>query len=180
MGSRRHRPRPLPEGFAWASAYREDLAVYAQMMEQSKAIQSVLKSEGLHAGVCASLQATLAPRTALAPRAARFTDRVLEQVEVQAAKIPPGATWLASSDIIESVFGKYKMFTARGPLKEIGRLVLAIPAFLTDLTGPLIHEAMTSVRTLDVECWVKTHLGDSMLARRRQAFKAPKLDMKTA
>ncbi len=52
------------EGFAWASAYREDLAVYAQMMEQSKAIQSVLKSEGLHAGVCASLQATLAPRTA--------------------------------------------------------------------------------------------------------------------
>ncbi len=168
------------EGFAWASAYREDLAIYAQMMEQSKAIQSVLKSEGLHAGVCASLQSTLAPRTALAPRAARFTDRVLEQVEVQAAKIPPGATWLASSDIIESVFGKYKTFTARGPLKEIGRLVLAIPAFLTDLTGPLIHEAMTSVRTLDVEHWVKAHLGDSMLARRRQAFKAPKLDMKTA
>ncbi len=56
----------------------------------------------------------------------------------------------------------------------------AIPAFLTDLTGPVIHEAMTSVRTLDVEQWVKTHLGDSMLARRRQAFKAPKLDMKTA
>jgi hypothetical protein len=168
------------EGFAWVQSYREDLAVYAQMLEQSKAIQTFLKSAGLHAGVCEPLQATLAPRTALAPRAARFTDRILEQVAVQAAKIPPGAIWLASSDIIESVFGKYKTFTARGPLKEIGRLVLAIPAFLTDLTSPVIREAMASVRTLDVERWVKTHLGDSMLARRRQAFKASAVDMKTA
>ncbi len=57
--------------------------------------------------------------------------------------------------------------------------MLAIPPSSPIVTG-LIHEAMTSVRTLDVEHWVKAHLGDSMLARRRQAFKAPKLDMKTA
>lgn len=47
-----------------------------------------------------------------------------------------------------------------------------IPAFLTELTAPVIREAMTSVRTLDVEQWVETHLGDSMLKRRRQALKA--------
>ncbi|NEX23564.1 hypothetical protein G3480_26985, partial [Thiorhodococcus mannitoliphagus] len=58
--------------------------------------------------------------------------------------------------------------------------VLTIPAFLTELTPSLIREAMVSVRTLDVEHWVKTHLGDSMLAKRRQAFSAPKVDMKTA
>jgi hypothetical protein len=168
------------EGFAWVRSYRDDLVVYAQMMEQSKAIQTFLKSEGLHAGVCEPLRATLAPPTALTPRAADFTDRILAQVALEAAKIPPGQTWLASSDILESVFGKYKTFTSRSPLKEVGRLVLAIPAFLADLTTSVIRDAMESVRTLDVERWVKTHLGDSMLAKRRQAFRVPVVDTETA
>ena len=168
------------EGFAWVNAYRDDLVVYAQMMEQSKAIQAFLKSEGLHAGVGEPLQATLAPPAALTPRAADFTNRILAQVAREAAKIPPGQTWLASSDIIESVFGKYKTFTSRSPLKEVGRLVLAIPAFITDLTTSVIRDAMESVRTLDVERWVKTHLGDSMLAKRRQAFRVLIADTDTA
>jgi hypothetical protein len=105
---------------------------------------------------------------------------ILAQVDSEAAKIPPNQTWLATSDIIESVFGKYKGFTSRGPLKEIGRLVLAIPAFLTTLTPPLIREAMESVRTLDVGHWVKTHIGISMLAQRRQALIDPMKDAKVA
>ncbi len=168
------------EGFGWIRAYREELVVYAQMMEQSKAIQSVLKSEGLHAGIGEPLRATLIPPAALTPRAADFSNRILEQVTQEAAKIPPGETWLASSDIIESVFGKYKTFTSRGPLKEVGRLVLAIPAFIADLTIPVIRDAMESVRTLDVEHWLKTHLGDSLLAKRRQAFRVPAVDTKNA
>ena len=79
--------------------------------------------------------------------------------------------------IIESIFGHYKAFTARGPLKEIGRLVLLIPAFLSELTAPVIREAMASVRTIDVEQWVDAHLGASMLARRRRALRP---DIKTA
>jgi hypothetical protein len=62
-----------------------------------------------------------------------------------------------------------KAFTARGPLTEVGRLVLLIPAFLSDLTAPVIHEAMASVRTIDVQPWLDTHLGAFMLVRRRRA-----------
>lgn len=99
---------------------------------------------------------------------------------MEAAKIPTDHTGLASSDIIESIFGKYKSLTTRGPLKEVGKLVLAIPAFLADLTTPLIREAMESVRTIDVDHWVKTHLGESMLGRRRHALIDPMKDAKTA
>jgi hypothetical protein len=87
---------------------------------------------------------------------ADFRTRLLEHVEQEAAKLPAGANWLASSDIIESVFGHYKTFTARGPLKEVGRLVLLIPAFLSELSAPVIREAMTSVRSIDVEQWLDT------------------------
>lgn len=143
----------------------------------SKTVQTVLKTQGLSRATPAAVQAALAAHAPLAATVADFQMRVLKHVEHEAAKLPAGATWLASSDIIESVFGHYKTFTARGPLKELGRLVLLIPAFLSDLTAPVIREAMASVRTIDVERWVHTHLGPSMLARRRRALRP---DMKSA
>ena len=172
--------RRFLDGFAWLLPYRDDLVDYAQMLAQSKLIQAHLKSKGLQQGAREQLQAALAPLSTLTPRAATFTQQILAQVALEAAKIPPDSIWLASSDIIESVFGKYKCFTTRGPLKEIGKLVLAIPAFIADLTTPLIREAMESVRTVDVAQWVKTHIGASMLARRRRALINPMPDAKTA
>jgi hypothetical protein len=67
------------------------------------------------------VQAELAALGPLAPPVADFRTRMLQLVEQEAAKLPAGVTWLASSDIIESIFGHYKTFTARGPLKEVGR-----------------------------------------------------------
>ena len=125
----------------------------------------------------AGVQAELAALGPLVAPVADFQTRVLKHLEHEASKRPVGVTWLASSDIIESVFGHYKAFTTRGPLKEVGRLVLLIPAFLGELIPPVIREAMASVRTIDVEQWVNTHIGPSMLARRRQALRP---NMKTA
>jgi hypothetical protein len=167
-------------GFTWLLEYRDDLPVYAEMLAQSKRIQSVLKTQGLGAAAWATLQDERVALTDLRPRAAAFTTRVLAHVEQEIAQVPPGETWLASSDIIESVFGTYKRFTERGPLKEIGKLVLTIPALLAALTPALIRHALERVRTADVEAWVKTHLGASLLARRRRAFAAPTLDTETA
>jgi hypothetical protein len=143
----------------------------------SKTVQTVLKTHGLSHAAPMQVRTELAALEPLAAPVADFRTRLLEHVDREAAKLPAGANWLASSDIIESVFGHYKTFTARGPLKEVGRLVLLIPAFLSELSAPVIREAMTSVRGIDVEQWVQSNLGLSMLARRRRAFGS---DIKTA
>jgi hypothetical protein len=165
------------EAFAWVLPYREVLPEWRLTIAVSKTVQRVLKTQGLSRATPAVVQAQLAAQGPLAASVADFQTRVLQHVEHEATKLPAGATWLASSDIIESVFGHYKAFTARGPLKEIGRLVLLIPAFLSELTTQVIREAMAAVRTIDVERWVHTHLGPSMLARRRRALRP---DMKSA
>jgi len=87
---------------------------------------------------------------------------------------------LTSSDIIESVFGKYKNFVAKGPLKEIGRLVLTIPAFISNNNGnKIIKKAIDKVGMKDVKDWLENRQGKSMLAKRRQALKiAPKAPIK--
>lgn len=157
--------------FEWVLDYRALLPPWAHTLAISTTIQTELKTHGLSRHSAQTLKAKLDAPAPLPPPVADFQARLLEQVERQAEKLPPGVTWMASSDIIESVLGRYKRFTERGPLKEIGKLVLTIPAFLTDLTAPLIREAMESVRLLDVEQWVDAHLGESMLKRRRQALK---------
>jgi hypothetical protein len=165
------------DAFDWVLSYRAVLPEWTQTIAVSKTIQTVLKTRGLSRATPTLVQAELAAQGPLAAPVADFQRRLLQHVEHEAAKLPEDATWLASSDVIESVFGHYKAFTTRGPLKEVGRLVLLIPAFLSELTAPLIREAMASVRTIDVQQWVDTHLGPSMLARRRRALRP---DMKTA
>jgi hypothetical protein len=159
------------QAFAWVLSYREVLPEWTQTMAVSKTVQTVLKTRGLSRATPAAVTAQLTAQGAFAGSVAAFRTRVLQHLEQEAAKLPAGATWLASSDIIESVFGHYKAFATRGPLKEVGKLVLLIPAFLSELTAPAIREAMASVRSIDVEQWVHTHLGPSMLARRRRALR---------
>jgi len=168
------------EGFGWLLDYRNDLDDHARLMERSETVQSHLKSECLQRNAPQRLRALLEPLPAPNPRVAKVTERILEHVETESAKVPEDMAWLASSDIVESVFGKYKTFTAKGPLKEVGKLVLAIPAFVSDLSTHLIREAMESVRTVDVDRWVKTHLGKSMLAKRRNALVRLSVDTKSA
>ena len=165
------------EAFDWVLAYRGVLPQWAQTISVSKTVQTLLKTQGLSRTTPDAVKAELSAQEPLAAPVAAFRTRLLEHIEQEATKLPVGVTWLASSDIIESVFGHYKAFTARGPLKEVGRMVLLIPAFLSVPTAPVIREAMASVRSIDVEQWVQNHLGTSMLARRRRALKP---DIKTA
>lgn len=168
------------EAFAWLLPERESLRVYAQLLEQSNQVQKALKKQGLSRDVAERLTKTLAPSATLNPRVAAFTTTLLEHVRQEAAKLPAGKTWLASSDSIESVFGSYKRLAERSPLKEMGKLVLTLPLMLTKLTTSMIREALESVHTQDVEQWAREHLGVSLLAKRRRALKAPTMGTETA
>jgi hypothetical protein len=57
---------------------------------------------------------------------------------------------------------------------------LTIPARLTQWSSTRIREPLERVRSIDVDHWVKTHLGDSMLARRRRALRPLKTSTETA
>ena len=136
--------------FNWVLPYREVLPAWTPTIAVSKTVQTILKTQRLSRATPAAVQAALTAQEPLAAPVAAFRAHLLEHIEQEAAKLPAGVTWLASSDIIESVFGHYKAFTTRGPLKGVGRLVLLTPACLSALTAPVIREAMASVRSIYV------------------------------
>ena len=77
-------------------------------------------------------------------------------------------TGLSTSDVIESLFGKFKVFV-KG-FSEIGKLVLTIPAFLGDITPQNIKQALESTRQQDVNNWIDESLCQSSLSSIRKAF----------
>ncbi len=75
---------------------------------------------------------------------------------------------------MESVFGKYKTFTAHNPIKEVNKRVLLIPALVTRITSEPVHKAMETVRHIDVEQWPLVVCGKFMPAKRIEAFRGLK------
>ncbi len=168
------RCRDFLDRFGGLLDYRQDLSTYAQFFERTKVTQTLLKEEGIRFDSKLRLEAQFQILPAPEPRVQAFADRILEHIGEQAGQLAEGEALLASSDIIESGFGKLKIFAKACPLNEIGKHILLIPTFFFSPTHQLVKEAMESVRNSDVTTWLHENLGLSALAKRLRARKASK------
>ncbi len=84
--------------------------------------------------------------------------------------IPKQEFWLGSSDIIESIFGKYKNFSARTAMKGIGKIILTIPVFTSRITVNKVKKALESVSIKRLNRWLYENIGKSLFAKRKHAF----------
>jgi len=81
--------------------------------------------------------------------------------------------YLGTSDIIESIFGKYKGFSAKTPIRDIGKTILTIPVFTSELSYEKLAEAFTAVSMKNVTEWIKKNIGTSLFAKRVEAYRVP-------
>ncbi|WP_243458355.1 hypothetical protein [Nostoc sp. UIC 10630] len=109
-----------------------------------------------------------------------FRQKILGYLTQEISHITSGQTLLATSDVLESLFGKYKQFSSRCPLKQIGQIFSSICLSTMNLTTNLVKEALETVRFLDVEDWAALVFGKSMLSKRRILFSASTGDTETA
>lgn len=86
------------------------------------------------------------------------------------AKVGPSPLpLLLCSDIIESIFGKFKT-KIKQAVGGLYQTVLMIPLFCEKLDHANIREVLQTVRLTDVEAWMEQMRGISNLAKRRRAF----------
>jgi len=156
---------------------RQAYLPYAQLLALIKSTQILLKNEGLHADSAKELANRFGTMKIMEERVQSFGDKILSAVAEEAKKLPKEKIGLASSDICESVIGKEKLFSKKSPLQEIGKSILMIPVFLTNITAELVRAGMQSVRTRDLKEWSKNTFGDSAITKRRKAFKGGFGDM---
>ena len=171
--------RYFEQKLGWLQDYRTALEPYTQMLALVRTLQQQLKQQGLTE--CSKTDFIEQTRSLqLSPRLVAFTAKLLDYLERETASLPSDKPWLGSSDIIESLFGKYKLFSARSPLKHMGHLILTLPLLTTKLTAELIKTALETVSFGAVENWYRKVFGISPLAKRRAVFQRKMVDIESA
>ena len=73
-----------------------------------------------------------------------FKQKILNYLQAEISPLEDNRTVLATSDVIESIFGKYKCFSQRCPLQDLRSMLLNIPLTTMNLTKDLIKKGCGS------------------------------------
>ena len=136
------------------------------MIELVHLVQKQVKQQGLNKNSKNSFVKNT-NHLILTARSQEFKERITEYLSKEGQQIPDQQSLLGTSDLIESILGKYKFFSSERSLKEMGQILLTIPLFTTEITCNFVKDAIESTRTKDVQEWTQKVFGQSMLSKRR-------------
>lgn len=126
----------LNDKFGWLIDYQEEIQLWSQMVKMTRTLETYLKISGINQQYFQFLQSCL--NFNVNPN---FKQKILDYLIKESSLIPASITLLATSDIIESIFGKYKQFSSRCPIKQIGQTVLSISLCTMNLTTSVVKQA---------------------------------------
>ncbi len=132
-------------------------------------IMGILKNRGLTQDTyaqCKQLVATL-------PKQSVVVKQKIEQWLQQHLDIHkkfPDAPLLVSTDLIESLFGKFKHIINRSPQADMNRSVLLIPALCGKLDGETICSALKLASHQALDEWEKENIPYTVRRKRREFF----------
>jgi hypothetical protein len=162
-------PHPkAAEYYGWLKDYAEDLAVWEREHDLVQTTIELVRVEGLHAGTGPLLEQTwdeIGSRDS--------TVRIAERLRAYVATYQPTASderFVASTEILESSFGKLKRIERQQSQDGMTGLVLVLGALVGTRSEHDIQEALEKTPQKKVDNWIGQVLGQSMQWFRRQFF----------
>jgi len=155
--------------FGWLEEFEPQLEEARQMTGLIKAVCEIIKAKGINAAHVQSCRQRI-EQIAQTPKARTLGAEIMQFLEAQAALARPGETLLGSSDVIESVFGKYKSVVERSPLKVITEMVLTVAALTSARTSQAVKAAMETVSLQAVKHWLGANGHPTQLTRRKEVL----------
>lgn len=163
----------LEERLGWLRGFRAEVEKYGRMMAVVKEVQEEVKEHGLSRQSPQRVEGRLPASARADARLAAFLSAVRDYLKREAEQVPAGQVWLGSSDVIESLFGKYKYLNDQAPFPEMAANVLLLPLLTTPLSGPLIRDALQAVHAADVQQWIDHNIGLSTFAKIKRVLVPP-------
>lgn len=155
---------------AWLHDFKPYLKEWRTMLDMLNAAKDDVKINGLRKESAKRFKKAISELNTSTTRLQQLKREIIEYLNEESADIDDPKPWLGCSDIIESIFGKYKNFSAKTPMKEVGRAVLTMPVFTSEITLEEVKMAMENVSTQDVNNWLGLNIGDTLFAKRKRAY----------
>jgi len=153
---------------SWIKTYKSHIKEWRAMLDVLDAVKTEIKHNGLNCMTINNVKKSISFLDTYSQRLKYVYEEIMAYLEEECVGID--GVYLGCSDIIESMFGKYKNFSGKSPMKEIGRTILTIPVFAGTINCDEVKIAMETVSAKDVSEWQKDNLGTSLYSKRKQAF----------
>jgi len=160
--------KKLIDKLGWLVDYQPEILRWHQMTVLTRTLETQVKKLGINQQslTCFQKNEFDIPHGELLD----FQQHIYDYIIAQSSHIKNEKTFLATSDVIESLFGKYKQFSARCPFKEMGQMLLTICLSTMNLTNSIVKNALETISFTDVEAWLAEVFGQSMLSKRKTLF----------
>jgi hypothetical protein len=158
--------RRAEEKLGWLRKFVPQLRRWGEMLAVIGAAERYVRHEGIHAQAAEELAAVL-PKPAT-PAACRLRKQLLEFVEAQGRQAWEGERLLGSSEVLESIIGKFKNVAGERGQHGLTGMALSFGALVGSLTPETVQAAMTEITTHDVWNWCRSHLGLTVQSTRQR------------
>lgn len=151
----------------WIEEYQFCLPTYKSLMEISKKALQLVHNRGYYQSIADDFIKQTEELCLGNQRCIDFQKKLREILYEEGKKVPDGQHYLGSSEIIESVFGKFKQIEGYHASSGLTSLVLGIPALVGKIDEAEIYKAMHDYSVVDLENWFTRNMGQTFLSKRR-------------
>ena len=164
----------LREKLGWLRQYRRALKHWSELLALARAAEEFIHAEGVHPSMTDELRERLQPlATTVGGR--RLKTALLGFAAEQSRSLPKGERLIGSSEVLESIIGKYKRLQSSHSKGGMTAMLLSIGAIVGPKATTTIKTALQSVTTENVTTWCKKHLGVTLQTQRKLALGATKI-----
>lgn len=160
----------VQEKLGWLRRFLPAVRRGTEMLAVAGAVEHYVRHQGIHAGAEKELAATL-PKSAT-PAAKRLRKDLLTFVGEQAAQARGDERLLGSSEVIESIIGKFKHVAGERGQHGLTGIVLSLGAHIGKPTVDTVETALRETPTRQVREWCHAHLGSTIQSVRGQIRRA--------
>lgn len=158
----------------WITHFKNDVREWGEILDVAEAVKGTISKKGLYRGLTNDLSEVLAAIPVESSRATELKDTALSYAGSLEYKVHVGDRLPGCSDVIESLFGRFKHLEQQQSGGGFTQLLLALPALVGKKSTELLKQAMETVKVSDLSLWLKENIGMSVQAKRKLVFNTVK------
>jgi len=163
----------LQQKLGWLAEYRSALAGWAELLAVARRAVSYIRTTGYHRCAAKELNRRLLPLVRT-PGGDCLLAGIVAFVREQSRGIKKGRHVLGSSEVLESLLGKYKRIQGTHSKGGMTGSLLNVGAAVLRKTSDTIQKALAAVPVAAVGQWIRDNLGLTIPAQQALAFQGNK------
>lgn len=154
----------------WIKNYHNAFKRYFVLRGLCKLVLELIHQRGYFKGMANEFK-KLAKQSGANKIVKSFYNGILDMLRSIERRISTSMSYLGSSEVLESLFGKFKALEGDHASSGLTSLILTIPGLTGEMNRSTVEDAMMLISTLDINNWINTNLGKTFLSKRKQALK---------